>query len=409
MRRLIRAAHRRAPAALEPLSRPPDEVCLSLDAAANRCPVARLVNAGAEVGPGQPLARGADLTIHAPMAGTVLRADAQEVRLRRDPAAANPVFAPVADPAAAGLPAYAAAMGLAGMGGSLFPAAVKLRAAVGIHTLVVNAVECEPGIEIDEALLRWSGAPVRAGIGLLCKALGIRRLVLAVKRSARARIGHPLAADGAEWLAMPDRYPAGAERLIVERLVRRLPPAAARPVQFGILVFSVASLWALGRRRLEGRPSLDRPLTLTGPDGAARNLVVPVGTPVRQVLDASGVDWDEQRHLLVAGGLMMGRQVSPATAVTKGTNAIFVLDPGARLRRAETPCIQCGSCYDACPLGLHPSGMADRLRAGRHSPALDAHMRECFLCGACAAVCPSDIPLAEIFREGKSCLTAKPS
>ena len=105
--------------------------------------------------------------------------------------------------------------------------------------------------------------------------------------------------------------------------------------------------------------------------------------------------------MIVAGGLMMGRRVSREDAVLKGTNALFHLPTGRRLVQPEEPPTPWGSRTYACPLKLHPIGMADRIRRGKRSRALEAQLEECFLCGACSAVCPSDIPLVQTFHRGK--------
>lgn len=408
MRRLIRPGTGHAPGPIEELSaRPAQRLTLPLDAATNRCAVLPTVLPGEPVAGGQPVARGESMVMHAPWSGRVCETTAAHLVIEAQKSGpAN--FAPVEAPSGSeGLAAFAAAMGLAGMGGSMFPGAVKLRAASSIHTLVVNAVECEPEIEIDEALVLQQGERVAAGIGLLRRALAIGQTVLAVKRGSALAASRAIANEPVRVLVMPNRYPAGAEKLIVGRLTGRLPPAGVLPVHLGHLVFSAASLWALGRRAVEGRPSLDRPLTLVGPDGHRRNLVVPLGTGIGDLLAAAGIPDDPARRLLVAGGLMMGRRASPDSPVLKGTNAVFVRMPERRLGKPEEPCILCGSCFDACPLGLHPIGMAERIRTGLATSALRAQLDACFLCGACSAVCPSEIPLVQHFHEGKAWLKTR--
>lgn len=381
----------------------PEELRLPLDAAGNRCELSPLVAVGESVRRGAVIAEGSALCVHAPVTGTVIAADAAGITLHAEVKAAEQFEAPPSAPDAAGLVDFVRSMGLVGMGGSQFPAAIKLAAAHNIHSLVINAVECEPGIQIDEALLLQEAATVCAGRDMLVQALGIERTVLALKQSARARITASPPWDAATILAMPDVYPGGAEKLIVRHLDGRMPPTGVLPVHRGYLVFSVASLWALGRRLLYGEPSILRPLTVIAP-GTVRNLLVPVGTAVAEVLAACGIAHDPQQQHIVSGGMMMGRPATPDSPVHKGTNAIFVQPISARLLRTESPCILCGACYDVCPLSLHPSGMAERVRQRRASPALTAQLEECFLCAACSAVCPADIPLVQIFHEGKAWL-----
>ncbi len=403
MYRIVKSWTGEAVAPLQRLDLLPERVVVPLDKAIHRCAVAPLVEEGAEVGRGAMVAQGDALTVHASVAGFIERSDADAIVVRRGGRAeAEAVRNKTAGPSdAQDLARIARDMGLVGMGGSMFPASIKLAAAQKIHTLIVNAVECEPGIQIDEALLLHDADTVRAGLECVTTALGVARRVLAVKRTSTSHLKPFAESCAADILAMPNRYPGGAEKLIVARLEGRMPPAGRWPVQSGYLVFSVASLWALGRWRVQGEPSILRPLTLAAPLHPVRNLLVPVGTPVSHLIDAYNIEYRPERQMLVTGGLMMGTRATPETPVLKGTNAVFVWPRTARLTRPEEPCILCGACFDACPLKLHPSGMMERIKRGIQSDALEAHLNECFLCGACSAVCPAEIPLAQYFRNAK--------
>ena len=404
MNRQIQSGSREAVAAPERLARLPGRVCFPLDSATNRGDVTAAVRVGDEVAAGAMLAQGPALAIHASIPGIVEQVDDRRLVLRHDEKSGRVSASPFPPPLPEKLSDFAREMGWVGMGGSLFPASIKLKAAQRIHTLVVNAVECEPGIEIDEALLLHDAATVRAGIACLTDVLGISKVVLAVKSSSVSRTAAFAAECKAAVLAMPNRYPGGAEKLIIARLHGRLPPAGVLPMHWGYLAFSAASLWALGRRLLHGEPSILRPLTLVLPGAPARNLLVPVGTAIGHVVESYAPPVNPDTHFIVAGGLMMGRRAAPDDPVLKGTNAIFVRPVEKRLTRSEAPCILCGSCFDVCPLNLHPSGMADRIKDKHYSPALAAQLGECFLCGACSAVCPSEIPLVQYFQRGKQWL-----
>lgn len=407
MRRPIRSDDTHEAGRPEPFRAPPGDLFLTFDPAVNRCELTPDVRAGQPAAAGDAIARGDRLCVHAPLTGTVIRADETGAVIHPDSDQPPPGYAAPERPDADSLPAFAADMGLAGMGGSMFPTSVKLNASRAVDTLAVNAVECEPGIEIDQALLVYENERVQAGIELLRAALNLRRIVIAAQRPAVPRLRARIEEPDREWLAMPPTYPAGAERLIVERLTGRLPPAGKLPFAYGILVMSPASLWALGRRIQEGRPSLDRPLTFAASGQDPVNVIAPLGMSFGALLDGMNTPYDPDTHLLIAGGLMMGRRVTPTDHIQKGTNAVFIRPKERRLKKAEEPCVLCGSCFDACPLHLHPIGMAERINARRDSRALRAHVKECFLCGACSAVCPADIPLVQYFHEGKQWLKEK--
>lgn len=301
-------------------------------------------------------------------------------------------------------PAFLEAIGLTGMGGGQFPAGRKVRASFGVHTLVINGVECEPGITIDQALLLHHSRWIIAGAEASARAVGAKRIVLAVKKGT-VLVKQLCKLYPFDLLQMPRTYPAGAERLILRKMLRRMPPPGALPFHLGFLVQNTASLRAAGRAVLDGIPAIERPLTLAAPgSGIYQNLIVPVGITFSGLLKSVDCPYDPERQLLVADGLMMGRAVAAEDKVTLGTTSILVLNR-RRVETAETGCIRCGACFDICPLKLHPVAMVDIIRSGEpHSAAFKSQLKECFLCGACSSVCPARIPLAMHLREGKKCL-----
>lgn len=409
MRRIIQSRTGGASGPPESLAGVPSDLVYSLDAATYRGAMRAVVRAGDSVNAGQPIAEGEWQVLHTPLAGTVQASEAGQVIIQpseKQPAG-SAVPRPVTDRKE--LPDYLRAMGLVGMGGGRFPYAQRIARILDAppHTLVINAVECEPGIDIDESLMIHQHRNVFAGVEAFTRLLGLRRCVLAVRKSARPHLASAVAGYSVDWLEMPDQYPGGAGKLITARLLGRMPGAGMLNTDLGFLISNVASLWAFGRRLLDGCPSVERPLTVMAPGMAARRIVAPIGASAGYVLNQCGILPDAEKQVLVAEGRMMGREAGLDFRIGKGTNALMVLPIEQRLVRAESPCILCGSCFDACPLGLHPVGMVNRIRERRRSRALEHQLNECFLCGACSAVCPADIPLVQVLREGKSWMREK--
>ena len=65
-----------------------------------------------------------------------------------------------------------ASAGIVGMGGATFPSAVKLNLGkrFELHTLVINAAECEPYLTCDDQLMREQGDGIVEGIRLMMRA-----------------------------------------------------------------------------------------------------------------------------------------------------------------------------------------------------------------------------------------------
>jgi electron transport complex protein RnfC len=150
---------------------------------------------------------------------------------------------------------------------------------------------------------------------------------------------------------------------------------------------------------------VERPLTLAMPStGFYKNIIAPVGISVSELFEIYKLPYDSNMHLISDSGIMMGKEISESSTIEKTTLSILVLKRDEAFRN-ERPCTRCGACNTACPLGLHPFILTEKIRKNKTTgDAFKAQMTECFLCGVCSAVCPSDIPLVQSLEEGKQCL-----
>ena len=413
---------------------PPARVTIPLGHGAAR-PATPRVNIGQTVRCGEPIAlpaRPGQPVIHASIAGRIAAIDAYPVA-----GSALPVPCIVieraqsesdqheswwdgypAQPDAEALPAdeirrQIASAGIVGLGGALFPTALKLAAAGEQPRLLLNGAECEAYISCDDMLLRERAGRVVAGARILCTALGAELGVIALKTDmpeARTALLAALEQAGDPRLAISTvtaKYPAGGERQIIELVFGREVPAGGLPIDIGVVCQNVATAAAVADFFLAGRPLVSRIITLSGGGIAQpRNIEARIGTPIAELVAlAGGYTGNPQR--LIMGGPMMGIALpDDALPVSAATNCL-VAATATELGDAspEQPCIRCGLCVEACPAGLMPQELLAAVRMEHTDRLATLGVSACIECGACDYSCPSHIPLATQFQAGKQMLS----
>jgi electron transport complex protein RnfC len=302
--------------------------------------------------------------------------------------------------------------GLVGLGGAAFPTHVKLSPPKehSVHTVLINGCECEPFLTTDHRVMIEQAADLISGTRIFMKALGAEKAIIGTednKMDAVEAIRKVLPEDGSITVqAVPTKYPQGAEKMLAKALTGLEIPSGGYPSAVGLAVFNASSTAQLGRLLPLSQGVIERVVTVTGP-GLERpgNYMVPIGTPLRFILDRLGFSGTAQ-HLIMGGPMMGGTVASLDVPVTKGCGGILVLNEEnmqVSLSQNTFPCISCGKCLEACPMHLNPSQMGKLAFKHRYQEIAESfHLNDCFECGCCSYVCPSNIPLVQYFRIAKS-------
>ena len=311
--------------------------------------------------------------------------------------------------------------GIVGLGGATFPTHIKLRTdgKSGIHTLVINAAECEPYITCDDMLMRERADEIVQGIAIAQYLLGAESVLIGIEdnkpeatkamQAAVQKAAVQATAVGTTHFtnmqvkAVPTLYPSGDARRLVHLLLGTEIPHDKRSTEVGLQVFNVATVLALHRYFNHGEPAINRIVSMTGNVQKPQNFEVLFGTPLLHLVAAAGGAKPNTSHYIM-GGPMMGFDLpSIDVPITKAANCIIAASPTLFAPAPPAmPCIRCARCADACPVNLQPQELYWFAKADNFEKARDYNLFDCIECGACSYVCPSDIPLVQYYRYAKS-------
>lgn len=306
-----------------------------------------------------------------------------------------------------------AAAGVVGLGGATFPSSVKL--ALGkrseVTTLIVNGGECEPYLSCDDRVMRDFAASVIDGVRLMMHAMGAVEALVGIEDNKPEAIAAMKRASATfpeiKVRQVPARYPMGSDRQLILTLTGKEVPSDCRAADVGVIVNNVSTANAVHRAIRLGEPLIRRIVTVNG--GAVwqpGNILAPIGTLASDLLAFAGLKSEPAR--LVMGGPMMGAVLPHAKVpIVKGTSGILAFNKDEIATPESGPCIRCGTCTSACPMGLLPLEMAARIGAGHLNDAESLGLADCIACGCCAYVCPSHIPLVQYFSHAKGELSAQ--
>jgi len=299
--------------------------------------------------------------------------------------------------------------GIVGLGGAAFPTHVKLKIPEGkkVDTFIVNGVECEPFLTTDHRVMLEQVNDIFVGVRYILKVTGAQKAIIGIeanKMDAAQKLKAAIPkSDPVSVEVVKVKYPQGAEKMLITALLGREIPSGGLPADAGVVVCNVATTAEIGRLLPVGRGIIERVITITGPGiGKKGNYLIPIGTPLRFALDQVGLKDDANR--VVLGGPMMGPALANLDVpITKGVSGILVLtEQETNQPEKEYACIKCAYCVDACPLFLNPSRLGILAKKSEYEIMNDKfYLMDCFECGCCSYVCPSNIPLVQYFRVAK--------
>ncbi len=300
--------------------------------------------------------------------------------------------------------------GIVGMGGAAFPTHVKLSPPKEkpIDVAIINGAECEPYLTADYRLMIERPEDIVQGLQAIMRILGVKKGFIGIENNKPDAIQKMQAAvkgiPEIEVVTLEVKYPQGAEKMLIKACVNREVPPRGLPMDVGVVVQNVGTAIAIYEAVRYGKPLIDRVVTITGEGiNEPKNMFVKVGTTVSELIEQCG-GFKGTPAKVISGGPMMGFALTNLDVpVTKGTSGIVAL-PEEEVMHVDNfgPCIRCGRCIEACPMGLMPFMLSIYSEKGFYEESKAYNLFDCFECGSCTYVCPSKRPIVQFVRLAKS-------
>jgi len=294
--------------------------------------------------------------------------------------------------------------GIVGMGGAGFPTAVKLKPAKPVDTVLLNGCECEPLLTADHRVLLEYADDVIYGLKAMIKTVGAEKGIIVIEDNKQDAIelmeDKTAGCENIEVVAAKTKYPQGAEKMLIKRVLKRQVPSGGLPADVGCVVANVSTTKAISDAIQKGMPLIERVVTMTGERlKNPGNYIVKIGTSTKELIDyCGGITGDDVT--IKAGGPMMGFDLSdPDVPIMKGSNGIIAVDTD---HTAEQPCIKCGRCVDVCPMELSPLYFSKYADEENWQGMKEKNVMDCIECRSCEYICSSKIPLVTKIKAGKN-------
>ncbi len=294
--------------------------------------------------------------------------------------------------------------GIVGMGGAGFPTYVKLMPGKPIEAVLLNGCECEPMLTADHRVLLEYTNEIIHGLKAIMKAVDAPKGVIVIednKLDAIAQFEAQLAEEAnIEVVAARTKYPQGAEKMLIKRVMGRMVPSGKLPADVGAVVCNVSTAKAISDAITTGMPLIERVVTVTGDHIAQpKNFIAKIGTMAADLVKECGGITDPDATVK-AGGPMMGFiQNTLETPIMKGSNGIIAIKTD---HADPVECIKCGRCMDVCPMELKPLYFAKYAGLGKPELLKELRIMDCMECRCCEYICSSKIPLVTLIRAGKN-------
>ncbi|MCG2714244.1 MAG: electron transport complex subunit RsxC [Candidatus Omnitrophica bacterium] len=292
--------------------------------------------------------------------------------------------------------------GIVGMGGASFPTHIKLNPPKAVDTLIINGAECEPYLTADARLMIEKTAEIFQGIMLVSKCLGVKEVYIGIEDNKPEAIKAFKIFSQIKVKILKSDYPQGGEKQLIQNILGKQIPRGKLPFDLGVVVHNVATVYAIYEAVYKSKPLIERLVTVTGSCVKnPRNLLVRLGTPIKDLLEFCGPLKEEPAKIIIGGPMMGIAQYTDEVPIIKSSGGLLLMNKEEAKILEENSCIRCAACVRECPVGLMPCQINLASERSFWNLTRKYGASDCIECGICNYVCPSNRRLLQTIKRAK--------
>lgn len=288
--------------------------------------------------------------------------------------------------------------GLTGRSGNGFDVSRKLEAFYkDSGTLIINAVECDPGLVTDSWLYRNKQSFIQQGARIIKNALCLDKVILATKEPLKT-------IDEIQQVKVIDRFPMGYENYLIQYVLGVTFAENELPQDKGILVMNLQTVIAIAELTRNVMAGQYKYITVANLFTAEAKVVrVRFGDCIQEVVESCFPQSRRNTDNIYAGG--------GAFNCHKVTSGERILDTTAYIAIGELPnyeeagkCKGCGICTKNCPANVVVHKIiryVDKNGRNMASNCKEFNPTACIGCGACTYSCIAGKDVREVVMWAK--------
>lgn len=248
--------------------------------------------------------------------------------------------------------------------------------------LIINGIDLDPFEENYSFIINKYASKVLECTDAICEIFKIKKCFFAIKNNDALNVFMLINNIGTypniSLKLINDNYPIGKKEILIDRLLND------KQKKLGVIHFTIDEVLNLYEVLKRNQPLCEKLIMISG-DLVEKPIMLEckIGSLVKDILSCVNILSDD--YVLVANGLLIGREIKKDTVITSDIRSIFVMK---KQKCIEKNCINCGLCNKVCPININPKYMYHE-----NDKKSKEYKKKCIKCGLCSYVCPSKINL----------------